>query len=52
MLRSQPSITRRETAKRLGITLEGVRYHLVKLKAAGRIRHVGPSKAGLWEVLK
>jgi ATP-dependent DNA helicase RecG len=52
LLRSRSSITRREMAERIGITLEGVRYHLTKLKAAGRIRHVGPTKAGRWEVLK
>jgi len=30
----------------------GVKYHLAKLRKAGIIRHVGPTKAGRWEVLK
>jgi ATP-dependent DNA helicase RecG len=29
-----------------------VKYHLNKLKAAGRIRRVGPAKGGHWEVLE
>jgi ATP-dependent DNA helicase RecG len=39
-------------AVRLGIGADGVKYHLAKLSAAGRIRHVGPTKAGRWEVLE
>jgi ATP-dependent DNA helicase RecG len=52
LLQADPKMTRREMAKRIGITLDGIRYHLKKLKAAGRIRHVGPTKAGLWEVIE
>src|ERR1019366_155072 len=52
MLRAEPTMTRHELARRIGITLDGIRYHLKKLKTAGRIRHVGPTKAGHWEVLQ
>lgn len=51
-LQEEPHLTRRELAERLALTPDGVKYHLEKLKAAGRIRHVGPTKAGRWEVLK
>lgn len=51
LLLTDPSMTRREMAKRIGITLEGIRYHLTKLKAARRIRHAGSTKAGYWEIL-
>ena len=52
LLRAQPSLTRREMADRIGISADGIKYHLDKLKAAGRISHAGPTKAGHWEVLK
>ena len=46
LLRSEPSITRVELARRIGLTPDGVKYHLAKLKSAGTIRHVGPTKSG------
>ena len=52
LLRAEPEITRRRLAERVGITPDGVRYHLNKLRAAGAIRHVGATKSGRWEVLK
>ena len=52
MLEAEPEITRRRLAERVGITQDGVKYHLDRLRAAGVIRHVGATKAGRWEVLK
>lgn len=52
LLKAEPRITRRLLAERIGITPSGVKYHLAKLRKAGIIRHVGPTKAGRWEVLK
>jgi len=53
MLAVNPMFSRREIAKSLGgISENGVKYHLEKLKASGRIRRVGPDKGGHWEVLK
>ena len=52
LLKAEPGITRRLLAERIGITPDGVKYHLDKLRAAGIIRHVGATKAGRWEVLK
>ena len=28
------------------------KYHMENMKAAGVIRHVGPTKSGHWEILK
>jgi len=50
-LRAEPTLTRKLLAQRLNISEDGVKYHLNKLRAAGRIRHVGPTKAGRWEVI-
>ena len=52
LLEAEPEITRRRLAERLGISPDGVKYHLDKLRGAGVIRHVGSTKAGRWEVLK
>ncbi|MYK89111.1 MAG: DUF4062 domain-containing protein [Acidobacteria bacterium] len=52
LLRSDPTLTRAALASRIGITPEGVKYHLDKLRKAGRIRHVGPTKKGRWEILE
>lgn len=52
LLKAEPAITRRVLAGRIGITPDGIKYHLDKLRSAGAIRHVGSTKAGHWEVLK
>ena len=44
-------MTRRQMAEIIGISENGIKYHLDKLKSSGVIRHVGPTKAGHWEVL-
>lgn len=44
--------TRVQLAALTGLTADGVKYHLNKLLAAGRLRHVGPTKGGHWEVLE
>lgn len=52
IIRENPTVTRREIASLLkDITEDGVKYHLNKLKSVGRIRHVGPTKRGRWEIL-
>ncbi|MCY4519247.1 MAG: winged helix-turn-helix transcriptional regulator [Caldilineaceae bacterium] len=50
-LRAEPGLTQRVLAERVGLTPDGVRYHLRKLKAAGALRRVGSDRAGSWEVL-
>jgi ATP-dependent DNA helicase RecG len=50
-LRAEPTLTRKVLAQRLSISEDGVKYHLNKLKATGRIRHVGSTKAGRWEMI-
>ncbi|TFG89477.1 MAG: winged helix-turn-helix transcriptional regulator [Gemmatimonadales bacterium] len=50
LLRADPSMTRKALAHQIGSTADGVRYHFDKLRAAGRLRHMGSTKAGRWEV--
>ena len=52
LLRTQPHVSSRALAAQLGLTRDGIRYHLRKLTLEGIIRHVGPTKAGYWEVLE
>lgn len=52
LLKDRPSLTRRELAQQLGLSEDGIKYHLQNLKKQDRIRHVGPTKKGHWEVLK
>ncbi len=51
IIRGNPNVTRQEIADAVGVTLEGVKYHLRKLRSSGVIRHVGPTKSGYWEIL-
>ncbi|MDE0104318.1 MAG: winged helix-turn-helix transcriptional regulator [Bryobacterales bacterium] len=50
-LRAEPGLTRKTLAERVGLSPDGVKYHLENLKAAGIIRRVGSDRAGHWEVL-
>ena len=50
-LQLTPASTAKDLAQKIGITEKGVRYHLEQLKKQGRLRHVGPTKAGHWEIL-
>ncbi|MDE2653050.1 MAG: winged helix-turn-helix transcriptional regulator [Gemmatimonadota bacterium] len=51
VLRHNPSTSRRKLAAALDTTQSTVRYHLDKLRAAGKIERVGPDKGGHWKVL-
>ncbi len=52
VLARNPSLSRREIAEALGgISENGVKYHLERLKTAGRIRRIGADRGGSWEIL-
>ena len=52
LMRDNPVIRKEEIAKHLGITPDGVKYHIRKLTTDGVISWAGPSKGGHWEVKK
>ena len=52
LLRRDPTLTRTSLAPLVQLTPHGVKYHLDKLRRAGRIRHVGSTRKGHWEVLE
>ena len=51
-LRVEPELTRKALAERVGLTPDGVKYHLAALKKTGALRRVGSTRAGRWEVLR
>ena len=51
-LRAEPGLTQAALADLVGLSPDGVKYHLKNLKAAGVIRRVGSDRAGHWEVLE
>ena len=50
-LKKQPSISIRELSVQCDMSVHSVQHHINKLKEIGVIRHVGPTKAGRWEVI-
>ena len=50
LIRQDPNITKKEIARYLNITLDGVTYHIRKLTKEGIILWKGPSKGGRWEI--
>ena len=47
-----PQISAKEMAEKLNLTVDGVRYHLTKMKKAGLIRYEGSTKLGKWIITK
>lgn len=52
LLRQHPKMTTQRLAEALNISQRTVLRHLDRLKEAGVIRRVGPTKGGKWEVLE
>ena len=50
-LQRDNSLTREELAKILKVSANAIKQHLSKLKTENRIKRVGSTKAGYWEVL-
>ena len=49
-IRRNPSTTREQLAEIVGISKEGVKWHLDKMKKLGLIKHVGSTKGGYWKI--
>ena len=52
LILARPDISQQELAVALGLTRDGVKYHINKMKHDGVIRHMGPTRGGRWKVLK
>ncbi|HBB15998.1 MAG TPA: hypothetical protein DCZ97_03005 [Syntrophus sp. (in: bacteria)] len=51
LLREDPSITQKKMASRVGLTPDGVKFNINKLKEKGIIRREGPTKKGRWVII-
>ena len=51
-LRGNPYITAQEMANIIGLSPDGVRWNMNKLKKQGKIEHKGPTKGGYWKVIE
>ena len=51
LIASNPGLTRKELAKLLGITSDGVKYHIQKLTDEGIIKREGSDRAGKWVIV-
>ena len=51
-IRKHPFTTREQLAEVIGITPDGIKKQLDKLKKTGKIRHVGARKNGHWEIIE
>jgi len=52
LIENNPHFIAEELAKEVGLTKEGVRYHIKNLKKKKLIKRVGGSKKGYWEIKK
>jgi predicted HTH transcriptional regulator len=46
-----PQITRKMLADRIGLTEDGIKYHLNSMQRKGLLRRIGPDKGGYWEIV-
>ena len=52
VLKADPTATRKELADLLGLTPDGIKWNIEKLKKAGKLRRIGPDKGGKWEIIE
>ncbi|WP_245601767.1 winged helix-turn-helix transcriptional regulator [Mycoplasmopsis opalescens] len=52
IITENPHISTKEMARKLNLTIDGVRYHLTKMRKAKHIRYEGSTKLGQWIILK
>ena len=51
LIQNNPSISAREIAEKMGQSARNIEKHLRNLRSKHRIRRLGPTKGGYWEVL-
>ena len=52
LIESDPIISAKEIAEKLGITSRSVEKHIKNLRDKGILRRVGPDKGGHWEIVE
>ena len=52
IIKDNPRVTRKELAELVGMTADGIKWNLEKLKKIGKIRRIGPDKGGKWDIIE
>ncbi len=52
IMREEPTVSAAGIAKKIGLSLSGVQYHIKRLKASGEIRREGADFGGVWIVVE
>ena len=52
IIRNTPHVSARNIAEQLGLTSRAVEKQIAQLKAAGRLKRIGPARGGYWEVVE
>ena len=52
LISENPNITRNELSDKVGITSDGVKYNLDRLKKENIIKRIGPDKGGYWKIVR
>lgn len=52
IMREEPTVSAAEIAKKIGLTLSGVQYHIKRMKASGEIKRDGADFGGAWIVVE
>ena len=52
IIKANPSVSRVALSREIGLSSDGIKWHLQKLKEGNAIRRVGPKYGGHWEVIE
>lgn len=52
LIKENPSVTRKEMAEKIGISADGIKYNLNKLKQMNLITRIGSDRSGTWKISK
>ena len=50
-IQAKPKITQKELAQSIGLTLNGIKYHIKNMTKLGIIKHEGSTKSGEWIII-
>lgn len=50
IIEEDPNVSVKEMAEKVGLTIEGAKYHIRNMKKQGIIERIGPDKGGYWKV--
>ena len=52
IIKANPNVSRSALSREIGLSPDGIKWHLQKLKEGNAIRRVGPKYGGHWEVVE